>query len=142
MLQICFSCLFLSFNSAYGILCSGDTSFCENASHSLYDLCFVWCLGRLSPCSYLIFFWHFIIVFLFLFFFFKNNQLSLTHSQLGIWPTIQAYALTGKRTSSFSGHRPALNPLSHVSQGYNIVCLTSSGVLLNVWSMNSTLFVI
>ena len=40
------------------------------------------------------------------------DQLPLTHSQLGTWPTTQACALTGNRTSDLCVCRPALNPLS------------------------------
>ena len=36
---------------------------------------------------------------------------------LGTWPTTQACALTGNRTSDPLVRRPALNPLSHTSQG-------------------------
>ena len=39
------------------------------------------------------------------------------HSLLGIWRTTQACALTENRTSDPLVHRPALNPLSHTSQG-------------------------
>ena len=35
----------------------------------------------------------------------------------GTWPTTQARALTGNPTSDPLVHRPALNPLSHTSQG-------------------------
>ena len=34
------------------------------------------------------------------------------------WPATQACALTGNWTSDSLIHRPALNPLSHTSQGY------------------------
>ena len=43
--------------------------------------------------------------------------------QLGTWPTTQARALTGNRTSNILVRRPALSPLSHTSQG-------SSGIFL------------
>ena len=43
--------------------------------------------------------------------------LPLTRPLLGTWPTTQACALTGNRTSDLLFHRPALNPLSHTSQG-------------------------
>ena len=43
--------------------------------------------------------------------------LSLVHPLLGTWPAAQACALTGNRTSDLLVHRPALNPLSHTSQG-------------------------
>ena len=36
---------------------------------------------------------------------------------LGTWPSIQACVLTGNGTSGHLIHRPALNPLSHTSQG-------------------------
>ena len=36
---------------------------------------------------------------------------------LGIGPSTQACALTGNRTGDPLVHRPALNPLSHTSQG-------------------------
>ena len=36
---------------------------------------------------------------------------------LGTWPTTQACALTGNQTSDPLVCRPALNPLSHTSQG-------------------------
>ena len=47
------------------------------------------------------------------------DRLPLTCLQLGTWPKTQACALTGNRTSNPLVHRPALNPLSHTSQGYN-----------------------
>ena len=46
-----------------------------------------------------------------------NVWLPLTCPQLGTWPTIQACALTGNQTSNTLVPRPALNPLSHTSQG-------------------------
>ena len=48
------------------------------------------------------------------------HLLSFTHPQLGTWPTTQACALTGNRTSDLSICRPVLNPLSHTSQGFLI----------------------
>ena len=48
-----------------------------------------------------------------------NVWLLLTHPLLGTWPATQACALTGNRTRNPSVHRPALNPLSHTSQGGN-----------------------
>ena len=48
------------------------------------------------------------------------NQLPLTHPQLGTWPTTQTCALTRNRTSDLSVGRPALNPLSHTSQGESV----------------------
>ena len=41
----------------------------------------------------------------------------LTCPALGTWPTTQACALTGNRTGDLLVHGPALNPLSHTSQG-------------------------
>ena len=43
--------------------------------------------------------------------------LPLTHPLLGTQSTTQACALTGNRTGDPLVHRPALNPLSHTSQG-------------------------
>ena len=43
--------------------------------------------------------------------------LPLTRPLLGTWPTMQACALTGNGTCDPLVHRPALNPLSHTSQG-------------------------
>ena len=43
------------------------------------------------------------------------------HPLLGTWPTTQACALTGNQTSDLFVHRPALNPLSHTSQGWTSV---------------------
>ena len=42
----------------------------------------------------------------------------LSHTPpLGTWPATQACALAGSGTGNLSFHRPALNPLSHTSQG-------------------------
>ena len=46
-----------------------------------------------------------------------NVRLPLTWPPLGTLPTTQAHALTGNRTGNPLIHRPALNPLSHASQG-------------------------
>ena len=48
----------------------------------------------------------------------KNTivHLPLTHPLLGTWPTTQACALTGNRTTDPLVCRPALNLLSHTSQ--------------------------
>ena len=46
-----------------------------------------------------------------------NVWLPLPHPLLGAWPATQACALTGNRTSHPLVRRPALNPLSHTSQG-------------------------
>ena len=50
--------------------------------------------------------------------------LPLMHPLLGTWPRTQACALTGNRTGNPLVPRPALNPLSHTSQG-NINSLPS-----------------
>ena len=49
----------------------------------------------------------------------KRNtvRLPLTRPQMGPWPATQAHALAGNQTSDPLVHRPALNPLSHTSQG-------------------------
>ena len=44
--------------------------------------------------------------------------MHLERPLLGTWPAIQACALTGNRTSEPLVGRPALNPLSHTTQGY------------------------
>ena len=46
--------------------------------------------------------------------------LPLVQAQLGTWPASQACALTGNRTSNLRVCRPALNPLSHASQGQSL----------------------
>ena len=47
-----------------------------------------------------------------------REWLPLKGSLLGPWPETQACALTGNWTSDPLVHRPALNPLSHTSQGW------------------------
>ena len=47
-----------------------------------------------------------------------NVWLPLMHLILGTWPTTQACAMTGNRTSNPLVHSLALSPLSHTSQGY------------------------
>ena len=47
-----------------------------------------------------------------------NVWQPVMHPLLGTWPATQACALTGNGTSHPLVHRPALNPLSHTSQGY------------------------
>ena len=42
---------------------------------------------------------------------------ALVHPLLGTWPATQACALAGNRTNDPLFCRPALNPLSHTSQG-------------------------
>ena len=49
------------------------------------------------------------------------DWLPLTRTQLGTWPPIQAFALTGNRTRYLSVHRPALNPLSLTCQGKRLI---------------------
>ena len=46
--------------------------------------------------------------------------LPLACPALGTWPTTQACALTGNRTSDLLGCRPVLNPWSHTSQGHTV----------------------
>ena len=58
-----------------------------------------------------------------------NVWLPLARPLLGTWPTTQACALTGNRTGHPLGHRPALNPLSHTSQGGSDVFYST--ILLN-----------
>ena len=45
------------------------------------------------------------------------DQLPFACPQLGTWPTTQTCALTGNWTGNIFVCRPALNPLSHTSQG-------------------------
>ena len=45
--------------------------------------------------------------------------LPLMHPLLGTWPTTQACALTGNRTSDPLLYRLVLNPLSHTSHGFS-----------------------
>ena len=47
--------------------------------------------------------------------------LPLVCPEYGTWPATQACALTGNRTSNTLVCRPALNPLSHTSQGLLIL---------------------
>ena len=47
-----------------------------------------------------------------------TDQLPLAWPKLGTQPATQACALTGNWTGNLSVHRPALNPMSHTSQGY------------------------
>ena len=54
-----------------------------------------------------------------------NVWLPLMRPQLGTWPTTQACALTGNRTSNPSVHRPTLNPLSYTSQDIILFFLIS-----------------
>ena len=52
-----------------------------------------------------------------------NVWLPLTHPQLGAWPTTQARALTGNRTSDPLVRWLALSPLSRTSQGRHMLSL-------------------
>ena len=47
-----------------------------------------------------------------------NVWLPPAGPQMGAQPTTQAWALPGNQTHDPLVHRPALNPLSHTSQGY------------------------
>ena len=49
-----------------------------------------------------------------------NVWLLLECSPPGTWPATQVCALTGNRTNDPLIHRPALNPLSHTSQGTSV----------------------
>ena len=49
------------------------------------------------------------------------NWLPVTQPQPGTWPATQACALIGNQNINFLVHRPALNPLSHTSQGCFII---------------------
>ena len=46
-----------------------------------------------------------------------NVWLPLAYPVLGTWPTTQACALTGNRTSDPLVRRPAFSPLNDTSQG-------------------------
>ena len=50
-----------------------------------------------------------------------NVWLPVMRPLLGTWPATQACVLTGNQTSDPLVHRLALNPLSHTSQGRNIL---------------------
>ena len=53
-----------------------------------------------------------------------NVWLPLARPLLGAWPATQACALTVNRTSHPLVRRPALNPLSHTSQGKSGIFLS------------------
>ena len=61
-----------------------------------------------------------------------NVWLPLTHHLLGSWPATQACALTGNQTGDLLVRRPALNSLSHTSQG--ILVLYFNVVLPDVFT--------
>ena len=66
-----------------------------------------------------------------------NVWLLLTHL-LGTWPTTQACALTGNPTSDPLICRPALNPLSHTSQGqYSIVFIMLYALVPSYFIVNT-----
>ena len=54
------------------------------------------------------------------------DWLPLARTQLGNQPSTQACALMGNRTCDLLVHRPALNPLSHISQGWKIIIKENS----------------
>ena len=64
--------------------------------------------------------------------------LPLSCPLLGTWPATQTYALTRSRTRDPLVQRPALNPLSHTSQGYFSIfdqrVLIQPDGLLKSWS--------
>ena len=51
------------------------------------------------------------------FYLFEKHWLPLPHPQPGTWPTTQACVLTRNQTSDILVPKPALNSLSHTSQG-------------------------
>ena len=55
-----------------------------------------------------------------------NVWFPLMHPPPGTWPATQACALTGNWTSDPLVHRPALNPLSHTSQGWLSFCTSNT----------------
>ena len=50
-----------------------------------------------------------------------NVWLPRVHPPLGTWPATQACALTESRTGDPLVCRPALNPLSYISQGWTLL---------------------
>ena len=67
-----------------------------------------------------------------------NVWLPFIHPPLGTWPATQACALIGNQTGNPLARRPVLNPLSHTSQGKNVVITVLRIVLgyqsiLNTW---------
>ena len=55
-----------------------------------------------------------------------NVWLSLAHPSLGTWPTTQACALTGNQTGDPLPCSPVHNPLSHTSQGSQLIILNEN----------------
>ena len=51
----------------------------------------------------------------------QSGALPLACPLPGTWPTIQACVLTGSQTGDLPVCRPALNPLSHTSQGKFVI---------------------
>ena len=64
-----------------------------------------------------------------------NVWLPVTRPLLGTWPETQACALTGNWTGDPLVHRPALNPLSHTSQGSRFLSMFSHSQLWNFPSL-------
>ena len=64
------------------------------------------------------------------------NWLPLTRPQLGTRPDTQARALTGNPTGSLSVCRPALNPLSPISQS-SLLCLLYEGETEAYWKLGN-----
>ena len=64
-----------------------------------------------------------------------NVWLPLTCPSLGTWPATQACAPTGNRTSNPLVCRPALNPLSHTSQGSFPCCRFCAGQITHDFSL-------
>ena len=60
------------------------------------------------------------------------NWLPLSLPQPGTWSTTQACALTGNHTSNPLVGRPALNPLSHTSQGW-IIYFKRVNIIVCMW---------
>ena len=65
--------------------------------------------------------------------------LPFTRPPLGTWLTTQACVLTGNWTSEPLVHRPALYPLSHTSQGWNLILYTA---LWPAFSPNNILWIL
>ena len=62
----------------------------------------------------------------------------LSTPRLGTWPTTQACAPTGNRTSNPLVRRPVLNPLSHSSQGeIFFYCGVLSELVLVIWTLDN-----
>ena len=57
-----------------------------------------------------------------------NVWLPFSHPLLGTWPAIQACALTGNQTGNLLACRPALNLLSHISQGAALFLISNNWI--------------